>query len=260
MKIMQVILNYYEENTHRNETKIVRRFRAKAAIGEGRVASFIDQEAAVSRFSSRGPDFIDANRNPTDVLKPDILAPGHQVWAAWSPISALDPILEGELSAEQKLVINMFLHAWCLFIYLFSFGVNAYFLTKSLLESDGLYIPGLNFALLSGTSMATPHVAGIAALIKQYNPSWTPSMITSAIATTATKYDDKNGQLIMAEGFGISSLYPSTPFEFGSGLVSPKRAIDPGLVFSSGNVFYVLIVHYLTFFFNKETYFIITNE
>lgn len=50
----------------------------------------------MSRFSSKGPDFIDANRKPADVLKPDILAPGHQVWAAWSPISAFDPILEGK--------------------------------------------------------------------------------------------------------------------------------------------------------------------
>lgn len=99
-------MHYYEEHTHRNEKEFVRRFRAKAAIGEGRVASFLGQEPAVSRFSSRGPDFIDANRNPTDVLKPDILAPGHQVWAAWSPISASDSILEG----EQKLVINRFMH------------------------------------------------------------------------------------------------------------------------------------------------------
>lgn len=74
----------------------MRRFRAKAAIGEGRVASFKSQAPTVSRFSSRGPDFIDAKRNPTDVLKPDILAPGQRVWAAWSPISASDPILEGK--------------------------------------------------------------------------------------------------------------------------------------------------------------------
>lgn len=93
---------------------------------------------------------------------------------------------------------------------------------------------GLDFALISGTSMATPHVAGIAALIKQTNPSWTPSMIASAIATTATK-NDEHGQVIMAEGFGVHSLYPSTPMDLGSGLISPSRAVDPGLVFSSGN-------------------------
>lgn len=95
---------------------------------------------------------------------------------------------------------------------------------------------GQNFAIVSGTSMAAPHVAGIAAIIKQHNPSWTPSMIASAIATTATKYDS-NGNLIMAEGSDIDSSYPSTPFDFGAGLVSPRHAIDPGLVFSSGDVY-----------------------
>lgn len=71
-------------------------FTAKAAIGEGRVASFMDQAPTVSRFSSRGPDFIDSDRTPVDVLKPDVLAPGHQIWAAWSPISASEPILAGD--------------------------------------------------------------------------------------------------------------------------------------------------------------------
>lgn len=97
---------------------------------------------------------------------------------------------------------------------------------------------GYNFALVSGTSMATPHVAGIAALIKQYNPSWTPSMIASAISTTATKYDS-DGEFIMAEASDIGSSYPSTPFDFGAGFVSPSRAMDPGLVLSSGYEDYI---------------------
>ncbi|KAK9267544.1 hypothetical protein L1049_009972 [Liquidambar formosana] len=181
----QAILQYYEQQTHRDTGGSMTRFGAKAAIGEGRVASFMGRTPIVSRFSSRGPDIIDSSRNPTDVLKPDILAPGHQIWAAWSPISVLDPILMGQ-----------------------------------------------SFALLSGTSMATPHVAGIAALIKQCNPSWTPSMIASAISTTATKYDNYGGP-IMAEGYDITSLYPSTPFGSGAGLVNPTRALDPGLVLSS---------------------------
>uniref|UniRef100_A0A0R0F6R4 Peptidase S8/S53 domain-containing protein n=1 Tax=Glycine max TaxID=3847 RepID=A0A0R0F6R4_SOYBN len=81
-------------------------------------------------------------------------------------------------------------------------------------------------------SMSTPHLAGIAALIKQYNPLWTPSMIASAISTTSSKYDNL-GEHMMAEGFEASSLLPSTPFEYGAGLVSPNCAIDPGLVLSS---------------------------
>lgn len=104
-----------------------------------------------------------------------------------------------------------------------------------------LIIAGYSFALLSGTSMATPHIAGIAALIKQYNPSWTPSMIASAISTTATKYDN-HGELIMAEGYEIDSIYNSTHFDLGAGLVSPTRALDPGLVLSSGKLLTAFLI------------------
>jgi subtilisin family serine protease len=83
--------------------------------------------------------------------------------------------------------------------------------------------------------MATPHTVGIAALIKQYNPSWTPSMIASAISTTATKYDNY-GEVILAEGSYLNSYYPSTHFDRGAGLVNPARAIDPGLVLPAGNI------------------------
>ena len=71
-------------------------FGARAAIGEGRVASYIGRAPIVSRFSSRGPDIIDNRNNPADVLKPDVLAPGHQIWGAWSPMSASEPILRGK--------------------------------------------------------------------------------------------------------------------------------------------------------------------
>lgn len=81
--------------------------------------------------------------------------------------------------------------------------------------------------------MSTPHVAGIAALIKQYYPLWTPSMIASAISTTSSKYDNL-GEHMMAEGFEADKLLPSTPFEHGTGFANPNCAINPGLVLSSG--------------------------
>lgn len=89
--------------------------------------------------------------------------------------------------------------------------------------------------MMSGTSMAAPHIAGIAALIKQHNPSWTPSMIASAISTTATKYDNSR-DIILSEGFDLGSFYPSTPFDIGAGLVNPARAIDPGLTIIPGTL------------------------
>ncbi|XP_016508521.2 subtilisin-like protease SBT2.4 isoform X2 [Nicotiana tabacum] len=187
----QNILQYYERETVRDKNGFVVRYGGRAAISEGRIASYKGRAPIVSRFSSRGPDYIDQSKNPTDVLKPDILAPGHQIWAAWSPMSVLNPILSGH-----------------------------------------------NFALLSGTSMATPHIAGVAALIKQYNPSWTPSMVASAMSTTATTYDNL-GDPIMAHGFDLYTLYTSAPFGFGAGLVNPSHALDPGLIFSAGYEDYI---------------------
>ena len=81
-------------------------------------------------------------------------------------------------------------------------------------------VAGENFAYRSGTSMSTPHVAGIAALLKQAHPEWTPATIKSALMTTA--YQDVNQQ------DGVS---PATPFDFGSGHIAPNAADDPGLVY-----------------------------
>ena len=85
-------------------------------------------------------------------------------------------------------------------------------------------IAGRNFDILSGTSMSSPHIAGIAALFKQRHPTWSPMAIKSAMMTTAyqTTKTGAAGQV-----FG-------TPFDFGAGHVDPNRAVNPGLVFDSG--------------------------
>ncbi|MEZ9236000.1 S8 family serine peptidase [Shewanella sp. 10N.286.52.A9] len=46
---------------------------------------------------------------------------------------------------------------------------------------------GMNWAAISGTSMASPHVAGAMALIKNAHPDWTPAEIQSALTTTASE-------------------------------------------------------------------------
>ncbi|KAL3527347.1 hypothetical protein ACH5RR_012003 [Cinchona calisaya] len=86
----------------------------------------------------------------------------------------------------------------------------------------------LNFNILSGTSMACPHVTGIVALIKAVHPSWSPSAIKSAIMTTATVLD-KHRKTITADPSGRRG----NAFDFGAGFVSPTKVLDPGLVYDA---------------------------
>ena len=77
------------------------------------------------------------------------------------------------------------------------------------------------FDLYSGTSMSSPHVAGLAALMKEVHPRWSPMAIKSALMTSA--YDVLDG----------ANTNPLVIFRQGAGHVQPNKAADPGLVFDS---------------------------
>ncbi|XP_062079081.1 subtilisin-like protease SBT5.4 [Humulus lupulus] len=81
------------------------------------------------------------------------------------------------------------------------------------------------FNIISGTSMACPHVSGIAGLLKTLHPDWSPAAIHSAIMTTARVQDSNKGPLL------DWNKKKASPFEYGSGHVQPNRAMDPGLVY-----------------------------
>ncbi|XP_019090069.1 PREDICTED: subtilisin-like protease SBT3.9 isoform X2 [Camelina sativa] len=83
------------------------------------------------------------------------------------------------------------------------------------------------FAIMSGTSMATPVVSGVVVLLKSLYPHWSPAAIKSAIVTTAWK-TDPSGEPIFAEG---SSRKLADPFDYGGGLVNPEKAARPGLIY-----------------------------
>ncbi len=90
---------------------------------------------------------------------------------------------------------------------------------------------GRDFDLYSGTSMSSPHVAGLAALLMDLHPTWTPMMIKSALMTTA--YDVVSNAPQNAAEAGIEPTARMI-YRQGAGHVRPNTAADPGLVFDSG--------------------------
>jgi subtilisin family serine protease len=90
--------------------------------------------------------------------------------------------------------------------------------------------PGQLFQSISGTSMSSPHVAGVLALIKQAHPDWTPAMAQSAVMTTARQGVFKEDGVTRAD-----------PFDMGAGHLNPGQVADkpnsvfnPGLVYNAG--------------------------
>ncbi len=84
--------------------------------------------------------------------------------------------------------------------------------------SSGLK-PGEVFQSISGTSMASPHVAGAAALLTQLHPLFTPAELKSSLMTSA------NPDVLKEDG-----VTDANAFDKGSGEIDPNKAADPGLV------------------------------
>ncbi|GJM09728.1 MAG: hypothetical protein DHS20C11_20040 [Lysobacteraceae bacterium] len=81
---------------------------------------------------------------------------------------------------------------------------------------------GLPYGNSDGTSMASPHVAGAAALIKQANPSWTPAMIRTALLNNATMMRDQYGNPAAYTDEKVHSL--------GGGLMHVERAANASVL------------------------------
>jgi subtilisin family serine protease len=84
----------------------------------------------------------------------------------------------------------------------------------------------LGFCSASGTSMATPHIAGSAALIKALHPTWSPAQIKSALMSSST------------EKVWLNSLQttPATPLDRGAGRVDLTKAADVQLAFDPASI------------------------
>ncbi len=62
---------------------------------------------------------------------------------------------------------------------------------------------------MSGTSMATPHIAGVAALMKEAHPDWTFLQHKAAMMNTALDLGDANGIQVPRQGAGRVDAYES---------------------------------------------------
>jgi subtilisin family serine protease len=96
--------------------------------------------------------------------------------------------------------------------------------------------PGELFQAIAGTSMSSPHVAGVYALIKQAHPDWSPAAAKSAIMTTAYQDVLDNDRESAA-----------TPFEMGAGHIDPGNRVNKGSAFQPGLVYDTGLLDYFGF-------------
>ncbi|MGV8885942.1 MAG: S8 family serine peptidase [Microbacteriaceae bacterium] len=136
---------------------------ATASLKTGNSTSYTPPTPQLAGFSSRGPVLADGS----DILKPDITAPGVAILAAGPNQETTDPTYE----------------------------------------------------FLSGTSMAAPHIAGLAALYLGESPNATPAEVKSAMMTTAYNTLDAQGDPV------------TNPFAQGAGHVDPTKFLEPGLLY-----------------------------
>ncbi|BFG17595.1 hypothetical protein CerSpe_038690 [Prunus speciosa] len=113
-------------------------------------------------------------------------------------------------------------------------GVNI--LAAWMANDTGITLEGKEsplFNVISGTSMACPHVSGIAATVKSQNPTWSPSAIRSALITTATQTDNLGAPIT------TDSNSTATPYDYGAGEVRTTGPLQPGLVYETDTIDYL---------------------
>ncbi|HHU09870.1 MAG TPA: S8 family serine peptidase [Intrasporangiaceae bacterium] len=96
--------------------------------------------------------------------------------------------------------------------------------------------PGQLFQSISGTSMSSPQVAGLFALIKQVHPDWSPAIAKSALMTTARQ------NVVKEDG-----MTPADPFDFGAGHVNPGKTMKKGSMFDPGLAYDADTFDYIAF-------------
>lgn len=165
-------------NSSQNPTASFESHNTNTVIGK-------DRAPIALSFSARGPNPI-----VKEILKPDLIAPGLNILAAWP--SNRSP-------------------------------------TRSLNDPRRV-----KFNTDSGTSMACPHVAGLAALIRASHPDWSAAAIRSALMTTASTTDNQDRMIARYE-----DMCPTNALAIGAGHVNAQLAADPGLIYDANESDYI---------------------
>ncbi|XP_058762382.1 cucumisin-like [Vicia villosa] len=155
--------------------------------------------------------YINSTRNPTATIfkseeVEDLLSPYVASFSSRGPNPITPNILKPDIAAPGVNVIA----AWTPLDPISEF------------EDDKRRLP---YNVISGTSMACPHAAAVAAYVKSFHPNWSPAMIKSALMTTVTPMS--------------SSLNPEAEFAYGAGQINPIDATNPGLVYDITEADYV---------------------
>lgn len=161
----------------------------RAAVAGGAATGWISARSTATVVAPTMASFSSRGPNLADpfVMKPDITAPGVSILAAYAHF----PSSAGEqasIAAGNR--------------------------------------PAPEFEFLQGTSMSSPHIAGVAALLKQARPDWSPAAAKSAIMSTA-------GPVRLTSG-----AVDAARFGYGAGHVNPNAATGVELVYDAGFIDY----------------------
>ncbi|HEC94861.1 MAG TPA: hypothetical protein ENI45_02720 [Thermoplasmatales archaeon] len=171
-------------------------------------------------YPSGGPDHVAvySARGPSKIysIKPDVVAPGGDVNK-----NSFDPI-----KRYVSGVISTLLRG------------------KNIGKKISQY-----YTRLGGTSMACPHVAGIAALIKQKHPDWSPMEIKAALRYTAKDI----GYPMTDQGFGRVDAFaavnlsspPPVAFLYGTGKVYSRKISIKGVAAARDFLNYEIYYKYI---------------